>query len=274
MLRYVIATIILSIALYENASGQSHKICTFNIKYDNPSEGVHAWDQRKQSIVSFIAIEKLDIIGMQEVLHNQLSYLLENLSGYKSIGRARDDGKSKGEFSPVLYNSKRYHLIDSATFWLSETPAIPSKGWDAAFPRVCSWAKLKDIKTADTLLVLNTHFDHVGKKARAESVDLILSKIDSMNFSGKIILMGDFNLEPNALPIQHIKKVGFKDAYYADLNLGPQGTFNGFKIGENYDRRIDYVFYQHLEPLHYCNFSLRIENTFLSDHFPVIVEFK
>lgn len=249
------------------------KVCTFNIKYENPKEGVHQWDNRKEQILKFIKIENLDILGLQEVVHSQIEFLEQGLPEYARIGVARDDGKSKGEYSPIFYKTDRYEVIDSATFWLSPNPEIPAKAWDAALPRVCTWAKLIDKKSEETILVLNTHFDHVGTEARANSVDLILSKIDEIDHNGKVILMGDFNLEPQTEPIQKIIKSYLNDAYEAELNLGPVGTYNAFKIGENYDRRIDYVFYQGFKVKTYKNYSLRIQDTFLSDHFPVVVEF-
>ncbi|MGM0580310.1 MAG: endonuclease/exonuclease/phosphatase family protein [Bacteroidota bacterium] len=255
-------------------SNAQTKVCTFNIKFENPNEGVHQWDNRKEQILNFIKIEDLDVIGMQEVVHSQIRYLEKGLVDYARIGVARDDGKSKGEYSPIFYKKDKFSILDSATFWLSPNPEVPAKAWDAALPRVCTWAKLIDQKTKDSILVLNTHFDHIGEKARANSVDLILSKIEELNHTGEVILMGDFNLEPETEPIQKIINSELKDTFEADLNLGPIGTYNAFKIGENYDRRIDYVFYQGFEIKSYKNYSLRIQDTFLSDHFPVVVEFE
>jgi endonuclease/exonuclease/phosphatase family metal-dependent hydrolase len=265
--------IILSLCLSISLNAQSFKACTFNIKYENPNEGVHQWGNRKDQILNFIKVEDLDVFGMQEVVQSQVEFLENNLVEYGRIGVARDDGKRKGEYSPLFYKKERYTILDSATFWLSPNPEIPGKAWDAALPRICTWARLIDLRSKDTILVLNTHFDHVGKTARANSVDLILSKIEEMNQSGKVILMGDFNLEPETNPIQKIINSNLNDAFEADLNLGPVGTYNAFKIGENYDRRIDYVFYQGFEVKSYKNYSLRIQDTFLSDHFPVVVVF-
>ncbi len=272
MLKYgMIFSVVL---LFSVNSFSQTKVCTFNIKYENPKEGVHQWDNRKEQILKFIKIEDVDIIGMQEVVHSQIRFLEAGLAEYARIGVARDDGKSKGEYSPIFYKKGRYTIIDSATFWLSPNPQIPAKAWDAALPRVCTWAKLIDQDTKDLILVLNTHFDHVGSEARAKSVDLILSKINELEHKGKVILMGDFNLEPESAPIQKIIDSELIDAFEAELNLGPIGTYNAFKIGENYDRRIDYVFYQGFKTKSYKNYSLRIQDTFLSDHFPVVVEFE
>lgn len=267
--------LLLAICFNHDFYAQSLKATTFNIKFENPKEGVHQWDNRKEQIINFVHIEDLDVIGMQEVLHSQLEYFDENLTRYGRVGVARDDGKMKGEYSPIFYNKDNYTVVESDTFWLSTTPEAPSKAWDAALPRICTWARLKDVNTEDVILVLNTHFDHVGKQARANSVDLILSKIKDLQQDENVILMGDFNLEPDTEPIQKLVNSDLKDAYYeAELKVGPVGTFNGFKIGENYSRRIDYIFYSGLKPKSYKNSSLRIQDTFLSDHFPVSVYFE
>ena len=121
---------------------QTTTVCTFNIKFENPSEGVHQWGNRKDQILKFIKIEDLDIIGIQEVVHSQIKYLEEGLEEYDRIGVARDDGKSKGEYSPIFYKKDRYSILDSATFWLSPNPDIPAKAWDAALPRVCNLGKI------------------------------------------------------------------------------------------------------------------------------------
>jgi len=266
--------VFLFLFLFNFYSSAQTNVCTFNIKYENPKEGVHQWENRKVQILRFIKIEDLDILGLQEVVHSQIEFLEQGLSEYARIGVARDDGKSKGEYSPIFYKTDRYEVIDSATFWLSPNPEIPAKAWDAALPRVCTWARFIDLKSKETILVLNTHFDHVGQEARAKSVDLIMSKIEDLNHNGKVILMGDFNLEPQTEPIQKVINSDLNDAFETELNLGPVGTYNAFKIGENYDRRIDYVFYQGFKVKTYKTYSLRIQDTFLSDHFPVVVEFE
>lgn len=267
--------LLLSICLSKDIKAQNIKVCTLNIKFENPSEGVHQWDNRKEHILSLINVEELDIFGMQEVLHSQIEYLETNLPKYERVGVARDDGNMQGEYSPIFYDKSKYALEDSDTFWLSSTPRVPAKAWDAAFPRICTWARLKNLKTNDIILVLNTHFDHVGKISKANSVDLILSKIEDLQQDEKVILMGDFNLEPDTEPIKKITDSNLNDAYYqAEFKLGPKGTYNAFKIGENYNRRIDYIFYSGLKAISYKNYSLRIKDTFLSDHFPVLVVFK
>jgi len=84
------------------------------------------------------------IIALQEVLHGQLGdircMLNENYpeEKWKYIGVGRDDGETRGEYSPIFYNSEIHELISWRYFWLSETPDKPGKGWDAASVRICT----------------------------------------------------------------------------------------------------------------------------------------
>ena len=128
-------------------AGVQIKALSFNILLDNPDDGYTGWDNRRIEVAKFLDIQDPDIIGLQEVLKNQLDYIDKRLTDYDYVGVGRDDGIAAGEFAPVFYNSDRFRLIDSGTFWLSETPGKPSMGWDAQINRICSYAFLKDQKT-------------------------------------------------------------------------------------------------------------------------------
>ena len=104
------------------------KACSFNIRFDNPEDGYNRWENRRKDVVVFLGIEQPDVIGFQEVLVNQVEYLESRLTGYARVGVGRDDGVSEGEFAPVFYREERFGLSDSGTFWLSETPEVPSIG--------------------------------------------------------------------------------------------------------------------------------------------------
>ena len=151
---------------------------TFNIRYDNPADQSNNWQFRKDTVTRFIQAQDMDIVGMQEVLHNQLEDLLQRLPGYKSIGVGRDDGKTKGEYAPILYKEDRFEVLDSNTFWLSQYPdSIGFIGWDGACTRIATWAKMKDKQSGKIFMAVNTHFDHVGVTARREGALLIIRKI-------------------------------------------------------------------------------------------------
>ena len=173
------------------------EVISYNIRYENLDDGENQWDLRKKTLINYLKNKSPSIVAMQEVLNSQLLDLNFSLSEYSFVGIGREDGKKKGEFCPIFFNKYRFELIESETFWLSETPEKISVGWDAALERICTYAKFKDLENNREFWVFNTHFDHIGVKARNESVELILKKIKEVN-KGKIpiLLTGDFNLTP------------------------------------------------------------------------------
>src|SRR3546814_10616074 len=108
---------------------------TYNIRLDCASDGDNAWPHRRSALIALVAYQAPDLVGMQEVLQHQKQAVEADLPAYQFVGVARDDGKDKGEFSPLGFRRDRFALVGSGTFWLSPTPDVPSKGWDAALPR-------------------------------------------------------------------------------------------------------------------------------------------
>ncbi|QLG47176.1 endonuclease/exonuclease/phosphatase family protein [Costertonia aggregata] len=249
---------------------------SYNIKYDNVQDTVNNWDGRKEAMVSLIRHYGPKFIGMQEVLHKQLKYLDDNLASYEYIGVGRDDGKLKGEFSPIFYDTSLFELIKSETFWLSDTPDTISVGWDASMERICTYGLFKSIADDQKLFVFNTHFDHVGEIAREKSVSLIIKKINELNSKNHpIILMGDLNLMPGEKPIQKLQET-FTDGmkFVGNAFYGPIGTFNGFDADRVLDQRIDYIFTKNLQVKSYIHIDDRMENNkYISDHLPVLLKF-
>ena len=173
--------------------GQQFHVASYNVRYANPADEQrgNGWSQRCPVICNQIAYESFDLVGMQEVLKSQFDDLSNRLSrDYGCIGVGRNDGKTSGEYAPIFYKKDRFILLDSGCFWLSETPDKPSVGWDAKYPRICSWAQLQDRNTGNTLYFLNTHFDHVGKQARKESACMIVKWIRRHSDCGETILVG------------------------------------------------------------------------------------
>ena len=251
------------------------KVMSFNIRYDNPNDGINAWDNRKSQLTKFILEHEPAIIGMQEVLKHQLDYIDEELSMYNWVGVGREDGKVQGEFAPILYNSGQFQLIKSSTFWLSEQPDRVSKGWDAALERICTYAVLRNKQSKDTLVVVNTHFDHQGSQARLMSAKLILQKIEMFSQTNlPVILMGDLNSLPESDAIQAILS-GFQDGKVISESgfEGPEGTFNNFNPELPLDKRIDYIFVKTLRVLDYQHLDTYLTgDSFISDHIAVFIE--
>ena len=180
---------------------QALNVMSWNIRYDNPRDGVNAWKNRKDWVAEIITTQKVDIVGLQEVLLRQLDDLKKRLPEMDVYGVGRDDGKSRGEFAPIFFPQERFDLLDKSTFWLSRTPdKVGSRDWDAAITRIASWVKLKDRNTGRVFYVINTHFDHRGEKARAESAALLAKQLREKFTEHPVILTGDFNTTPDSLP--------------------------------------------------------------------------
>ena len=128
---------------------------TFNIRYDNPADSLNNWQYRKDNVAEFIKKQGIDIVGMQEVLYNQLEDLKSRLPEYAEVGVGREDGKTKGEYAPLFYKKDRFEVLDSNTFWLSQYPdSVGFIGWDGACTRIATWAKLKDKKNGKVFMAV------------------------------------------------------------------------------------------------------------------------
>lgn len=253
---------------------QNIHIITYNIRYNNPGDGVNAWPNRSNQVSDLLEFHQADIFGLQEALIGQIEDIQTQLPYMKWVGVGRDDGEKAGEFSPIFYHSEKFKVLKNGGFWLSETPDKPGLGWDAACNRVCTWLMLKENKSKKKFMVFNTHFDHIGVKARTESAKLILQKIKELNIENlPVILTGDFNLTPDKEPISVItgqlidSKSISKQAPY-----GPEGTFNSFKFDAPMKDRIDYVFVTNqVEVLQYGVLTDSKDQRYPSDHLPVYV---
>ncbi len=279
MFQKTFSTLLLTITLIfgfsENLLAQSHRIATFNIRWDNPGDEGNLWKDRLPHVVSLIQFHQISLFGTQETLVNQLKQINEGL-GYLSIGVGRDDGKEKGEFSPIHYDPKLYQLEDSGTFWLSPTPDNPSKGWDAALNRICTWGRFKD-KKGKKFYVFNVHYDHIGQQAREESSKLLVAKVKEINTKNlPVILMGDFNVTPeNPAYATITSDPSWKDARLVSKipAYGPKGTFNSFDWNKMPDGIIDHIFIQgKIQVIRHGILTDNYGKKYPSDHFPVLAE--
>ena len=229
------------------ASSLQIEWATFNMRYDNPGDSLNNWQYRKDTVCQYILDKKMDIIGMQEVLHNQLEDLKAGLPNYAAIGVGRDDGKEKGEYSPLFYRADKYEVLESNTFWLSQYPdSVGFIGWDGACTRIATWAKFKDKATGKIFMSVNTHFDHVGTEARRESALLIIKKIKEIVGDQPAVVTGDFNVNDQSEAYQTITTNEFvlKDAYkMTDQKAGPNYTFHDFgRYAMEKREKIDFIF--------------------------------
>jgi endonuclease/exonuclease/phosphatase family metal-dependent hydrolase len=259
---------------------QDLNVMTFNIRYNTKNDSLNAWPYRKDNAASQIRFHNVHILGVQEALHEQVMDLSQSLSQYKYVGVGRDDGKTKGEYSAIFYDTARLKLLGSSTFWLSLTPETPgSKSWDAAITRIVTWAKFKDVRSKRTFFVFNTHFDHIGKEARRESARLLKQKVKDIAGNNPVVITGDFNSKPPDDPIKiltdPIDKDKFIDTKAVSLmpHYGPQGTFNAFTSKEIDNEPIDFIFFKgKWKVLQHATLSQTWGGRFSSDHFPVFAK--
>lgn len=276
-LKNTIVCIILG-CLTSICEAQSLKVLTYNIRLDIASDGINNWSNRKDYFNAQLQFYNPDIFGIQEALPNQVRDIVAALETYKNISMGRD-GVEKGEASSLFFKKDRFTLLQGATFWLSETPNVISKGWDAALNRICTYALLKDKETKKHLWVFNTHLDHMGEQARTESLALIVTKIKQLNTQNyPVILMGDFNSEPQEERIKQLKK-SMDDSRDISIQkpFGPNGTFNGFKHNEPVTKIIDYIFLSKNNPFLVTKYAILSDSKDLrypSDHLPVYIELK
>ena len=262
-------------------SAQDLDVMSYNMRLDLTSDAENAWQNRRAAFIQQVRDINPDIVGTQEGLPHQIEDLDRAWKSYDYIGIGRDGGKGLGEYCAIYYKSEKLELITSNTFWLSPTPEKKSKGWDAAYIRICTYGLFKDKKTGNHFWVFNTHLDNKGSKARKKSVKLIRKTISKINIHHyPVILTGDFNAEAKDKPIRILKRA-FRDVkdLSLDKNQNLRPTFNGFECLENTSLPIiDYIFISKsrsssVEVKSYKVFLDGFENCiYPSDHFAILAQ--
>jgi endonuclease/exonuclease/phosphatase family metal-dependent hydrolase len=258
------------------AQDRNLRVMSFNIRYNNAKDSINAWPNRKDKVASQVLFHQPAILGVQEALWDQMEDLAQRLPQYKYVGIGRDGG-NKGEFSAIFYDTNRLQLLQSHTFWLSETPeAVGVKGWDAALPRIVTYARFRDRVTKKEFYHFNTHFDHRGKTARHESAKLLLEKVAKISGKLPAVVTGDFNATPDSDPIRVItdeqNPLHLKDSKPLSKipHYGPDCTFNSFQAHETSDQPIDYIFLKGpWKVLQHATITQTWRGLFASDHFSI-----
>ena len=272
---------ILFAALVLGAQAQELKIISFNIRYNswNNIDGPNGWPYRKAAVAKMILEERPAAIGLQEALIDQLQYLDSNLPGYRRIGVGRDDGREAGEFMAIYYDTLRLSADMSSTLWLSETPWEASKGWDAACYRTVTCVFFTDKRSGHSFSYFNTHLDHVGKVARAESAKFIAELVnESEGFP--VILGGDMNSTIEDTIFSAFYKAGLKDARTMTDSTSHAITYNAFggceQSGNGTDGKvIDHFFVRDVKVKQFRTLDGDYGVPYISDHYPIemVIEF-
>lgn len=266
----------LLLSLYNLSYSQNLNFMTYNIRYSIENDPKDNWDSRKEGMARLLNYYHAHVLGIQEGMQHQLQYIKSKLKQYDYIGVAREDGNNEGEFCAIFYDTSQLKILQQNTFWLSENNTI-KKGWDAGYIRICTYALFETIDSKTKFWIFNTHFDHIGSKARENSANLILDKINELNTENfPLLLMGDLNDIPTSKPLS-ILNSKLQDAYKISQTTpyGPKGTFNGFNANKIIDRRIDYILVSKFKVLNHRHIDDRLDNNqFISDHLPVFIQAK
>ena len=264
---------------YEKVS--YYKIISFNVRYSSAPEidGDNRWELRRDAAVKMVAQQKPLAMGLQEACPDQIDFLDQNLTGYKHIGVGRDDGNRAGEMMAIYYDTTRLTLLNSGTFWLSDTPDKVSIGWDAACKRTCTWGHFKVNDTGFEFLYFNTHLDHVGSQARRNSIKLIVAKMAELNPNNvPVFLSGDFNSTTDDTIFEPLK-ASLKDAREVSAISDKNITYNGFgTVTDSPNTRkewvIDHIFFSGVNPMAFRVLNGNYGVPFISDHYPIAFTFR
>ena len=252
------------------APGPALRVMSFNIRYGKADDGANSWPHRREQVVEVVETFDPDLVAVQEALDFQLDFLGERLDGYGATGGFREGGR-KGEYTGILFRRSRLELVREGVFWLSETPeGVGSRGWDAALPRICAWAVLRDRSADRRFAVFATHLDHRGQESREQAARLIVERVAQLR-EPHVLLLGDFNFAPDTPAYATLRQAHFVDSW-RELHgeTDEEGTFHGFRGGAA-GKRIDFVFVRGDRWMLRASGIDRTarEGRFPSDHYPV-----
>lgn len=219
-----------------------------------------------------------DIVGLQECTYDCYKGFAKDLPGYSFVGVGRENGKldkNSGESCGILFKTDKFTLVDSGTFWLSETPETPSKGWDGDYIRICTWVILKSNETGEEFAHVNTHLENIddgtGMEALKKGTQMVLDK--ALSFDMPVIMTGDYNFEKETEYYNMVTVAGFRDAQDAAQNTMDGYTFHGLEETDP-PQHIDYIFVNDLIPtvVTYKLVEDTIDGKYPSDHYPIYVD--
>ncbi len=244
-------------------------VMSFNIRYGTANDGENHWNNRKAQVIEYLKSSDSDLIGLQEVLKFQLDEITDALPGYGFIGVSRE-GNWEDEFSAILYKKEEFIPRKTNTYWLSDTPERPSKGWGNDIMRIVTWAELKHIRSDRSLYLYNAHFDHRSQDSREKGALQLLNAITARDHKYPVIVTGDFNAGESNPAIETLKNGGLIDTFRKiNTEAREVGTFNGFK-GDNSGEKIDYVFADDtLDVIDAAIDRTNHQGKYPSDHYPV-----
>ena len=254
------------------------KVMTFNIRVDTVIDGFHRWKQRKKMVVDTINSNAADVIGLQEAEMDQVQLIQYAMPQYRSYAVGRKNGRQKGETCAIFFRKDRFMVLETGTFWFSDTPTVPgTKDWGNLWPRICSWVHLLDRSTRNGFYVYNVHMDNLSQRSREKSTDMLADKIAARKTQDPFIVMGDFNMSSDNPAMRCLQQVGYQSAFSGTIDAWSSvhfrepriGTRHGFHGGTG-GPMIDHIrLCSNIVPLEVNVDQRSFDGKYPSDHFPV-----
>jgi len=249
------------------------RISAYNIRYESKADELagNGWAARKEPLAKLILDHKFDIIGTQEGNGKQLDELDNLLEDFDYVAHPYGGADGNLHNTATYYRKNLLFVIDEGVFWLSETPDVPSVGWDASDRRICQWIKFKDLGSGRAFYFFNAHFYFRKTEARRESAYLLVDKIREIASGDAVVLLGDFNSTPEMDQIQYLGTQLVDCLEAAEQKEGPEATFPGGRFDGEPEMRLDYIFVsKHFKVVDFKTLSDTYgSGRYPSDHLPV-----
>jgi len=262
------------------------RVMSFNIRYGTANDGQNHWSNRREMVFDVLRNHHPDIVGLQEALDFQIAEIREALAKYGQIGVAREDGKTDGEYSALLYRLDLFDVDESGTFWFSDTPEVPgSSHWGNACVRICTWARFLEKKSGKAFYIFNLHLDHVSQPSREKSAVLLAQRVHQRKHKDPFVVTGDFNTGESNPVVTYLKgKTALSGADGRESN-NPVPMVDTFRVlhpdvkdvrtghsfrGTRKGNKIDYIFTPlSIKVLEAQILYDNVDGRYPSDHFPV-----
>lgn len=257
----------------ENVQTESVIVMSYNV-YVNGT-GKKSPENRSEGVIANIRNTMPDVFGLQEVDYDWLERIIAGMPEYSFVGRGRDKNETDGEYSPVFFRTDKYDLVDSGTFWFSDTPEKPSYTWVSLFRRICTWAILKDKETGFEFAVFNSHWDHISVSSRNNSAKLLIEKTAEYAPDMPVVIMGDFNCEADTVAYASLVDAGFVDSMYVAADTTDIGTYHGYtKDNTAGVMPIDHILFKDEFGFaeSYSVITDKFNGIYPSDHLPIVSE--
>ena len=283
------------------------KTMSFNVQTENGTSVDFAL--RAEMLRDLLDELQPDSIGMQEVTVKWIEWMdtFAFNDSYAGVGEGRTPG---GEASSIYYRKDVFELVGSGTFWLSNTPDVQGSSLpNANYPRICTWAHLRDKTTGFEYIHLNTHLDHNGnnsssdgKSIRTSQIRVLLEYIQKLP-DVPMVLTGDFNqakTTSEGVNYAMFKNILGESTFTASTGEKLTGNFADARAdaaetvssdawasmtkywAEGTDKYnpakkpIDYVFYtsEDFDAMIYRNIHYHRNGIYMSDHLPQYCELR